>query len=303
MLSPEKNNRFLFILHLTVLVWGFTGILGALITVSSVHLVWYRVLIASVSLFVYFKAVRFNIKISRDTFIKLFFTGAILAAHWVLFFQSIKSSTVSVTLVCLSSITLFTAVLEPLTSGKKISKLQILTGLLIICGIIMIFKFETQYTLGITLGLISAFCASCFSIINSRQVKNRPAAIISFYELISAFIWISAYMLLTGGFNAGMRLSVPDMIYLFILGTVCTSVAYVAGIAVMQQLTPFTVALVTNLEPVYGIVLAFIIFGQKEHMTSGFYIGTLIILLAIFLFPLARKTITKRHLRKYPPIV
>ena len=142
--KKTAENRNLAILHLTVLVWGFTGILGALISISATHLVWYRVLIAFITLFVYFRVTKTSIEVSRETFIKLFFTGAIVGAHWILFFQSIKSSTVSVALVCLSALTLFTAILEPLLKNQKISKLEIFTGVLIMTGIYLIFKFESQ---------------------------------------------------------------------------------------------------------------------------------------------------------------
>jgi len=301
--SDSALRRNLLILHLTVFVWGFTGILGQLISISATHLVWYRVLIAFITLYIYFKKTRTNLKISRNIFLKLFFTGAVVGAHWILFFQSIKSSTVSVTLVCLSSITLFTAILEPLFSRKKVSKLEIFTGLAIISGIYLIFKFESQYTLGIILGLFSALCASIFSIINSKQIKNREASIISFYELIGAWVWISIYLLASNGFNSHMILNNSDLIYLLILGTLCTSVAYVAGVAVMKSLSAFRVALITNLEPVYGIILAFLFFGKKEQMTTGFYAGAVIILTAIFLYPFIKNRLEKRSLNKNQPLV
>lgn len=281
-------NKNLAILHLTVFVWGFTGILGALISIPATQLVWYRVLIAFVTLFVYFKVAKIPLNVSRTVFLKLFFTGAIVGLHWILFFQSIKSSTVSVTLVCLSSLTLFTAILEPLLKKQKISLFEIITGLIIICGIYMIFKFESRYTEGIILGLLSALCASIFSIINSKQIQNRPAPIISFYELIGAWAWISFYLFISDGYTASMKLNFQDLMYLIVLGTVCTSVAYVAGVAVMKELSAFRVALITNLEPVYGIILAFIFFGKREQMTPGFYAGALIILGAIFMYPVIK---------------
>lgn len=291
-------NRSLLILHITVFVWGFTGILGALISIPSVQLVWYRVLIAFITLLIYFKATKMPLQVSREAFIKLFFTGAIVGAHWILFFQSIKLSTVSVGLVCLSSLTLFTAILEPLMKRTRISGFEILTGLMIITGIYMIFKFETRYTSGIICGLAAAFCGSLFSIINSKQVQNRPAPIISFYELIGAWVWISIYLYYTDGYNASMNLNTSDLIYLLILGTICTSVAYVAGVAVMKQLSAFRVALITNLEPVYGIALAFMFFGKKEAMTPGFYAGATIVLASIFLYPYVKNNVLKRRLER-----
>ena len=154
--APAPLNKNLLILHFTVFIWGFTGILGELISIAAVQLVWYRVLIASVSLFLYFNFNKTTFKVSKNTFIKLACTGALVGGHWILFFLSIKLSTVSISLVCLSSITLFTAIFEPLINKKRISKLEIVAGLLIIVGILIIFKFESHYTKGIIAGLISA---------------------------------------------------------------------------------------------------------------------------------------------------
>ena len=301
--SSSALKRNLMVLHLTVFVWGFTGILGALISISATQLVWYRVLIAFISLYLYFKSTKTVLKISLNAFLKLFFTGAIVGAHWILFFQSIKSSTVSVTLVCLSSLTLFTAILEPLLNSQKIWKLEICTGLAIISGIYLIFELESRFTLGIILGLTSALCASIFSIINSKQIKNRDASIISFYELIGAWVWISIFLFATDGFKSQMKLSSIDLIYLLILGTICTSVAYVAGVSVMKYLSAFRVALITNLEPVYGIILAFLFFGKREQMTAGFYAGAAIILSAIFIYPFIKNRLSRKRIGKTQPLV
>ena len=295
-LSPLEKN--LLILHGTVFIWGFTGILGALISVSAFYLVWYRLLIASLSLLLYLVFAKVKFKVDWKTFLQLACTGALVGMHWLLFFQSIKISTVSVTLVCLSSITLFTAVFEPLVTNKKISRLEILAGLMIICGIVLIFKFESQYTKGIILGLISAATASIFSIINSQLVKQKPAPVIAFYELTGAFFWLSVYLFFIGGFKTSLRLSSNDFAYLLLLGTVCTSVAYVAGVSVMRQLSAFRVALVTNLEPVYGIIMAFIFFGDLKKMTPGFWIGAVLILSTIFLFPVAQQKLANYRLKK-----
>jgi drug/metabolite transporter (DMT)-like permease len=288
-------NKNLLILHFTVFIWGFTGILGNLITVSAVQLVWYRVLIAAISLFFYFKFNRTAYKVGAKTLVKLLFCGALVGAHWILFFASIKLSTVPVTLVCLSSMTLFTAVLEPLINKKRISKLEIVAGLLIITGIVLIFKFETQYTKGIIAGLISALLASLFSIINSKLVQDIEAPVISFYEISGAFLWTTIYLFATNGFDKNMLLQRSDIGYLLLLGTVCTSLAYVAGVSVMRELSAFRVALITNLEPVYGILMAFLFFGDMNKMTTGFWIGATIILSTIFLFPVAQKRILKRR--------
>jgi drug/metabolite transporter (DMT)-like permease len=290
--SPGLNKN-LIILHFTVFIWGFTSILGELISIAAVQLVWYRVMIASVSLFLYFKFNKTSYKISRKTILQLVSTGALVGAHWILFFGAIKLSTVSVTLVCLSSITLFTAIFEPLINKTRISKLEIISGALIVTGIFLIFEFETKYTKGIIFGLLSAICGSLFPIINSRQVKRTAAPVITFYELSGAFVWISIYLFFTRGFGEAMNLKATDIGYLLILGTVCTSLAYVAGVSVMKEFSAFKVALITNLEPVYGIIMASIFFGDMHKLNPGFWVGAAVILSTIFLFPFAKKQISR----------
>ncbi len=288
----------LFILHITVLVWGFTAILGALISINETQLVWYRVLIALATLYAYFKIKKIDFSVNRQDFYKIFITGGIVGLHWILFFGSIKASTVSVAIVCLSSLTLFTALLEPLFKAKSVSILEILIGIFIIMGIYMIFKFETAYKTGIIMGILSAFCASIFSIINSKLIKKNSATVITFYEMMGAFFWISLYMGISNGFNSGLALNRGDLLYLLLLGTVCTSLAYVLGVSVMRELTAFRVALVTNLEPIYSIILALIIFGESEKMTSGFYAGAAIILSSIFIYPVIKNKLEKRKISK-----
>ncbi len=295
-MNSERPNetKNLIILHLTVLVWGFTGILGALISISAVQMVWYRVMIASATLFIYFMLSKTSIKVTKPQFIKFFLTGSIVAIHWILFFHAIKIANVSVSLICLSSVTLFIAILEPLIKKQKISKGDILIGLLIILGIYLIFKFETNYTTGIIFGLLSALAASLFSTINSTLVQKNNPSIIGFYELTGAFFWITIYRLFDQSLlNESFNLSIADWFYLIILGTICTALAYVAGVGVMRTLSAFRVALITNLEPVYGIILAFILFGTKEQMTGGFYAGSLLILAAVFIYPIYKKRKSK----------
>jgi len=291
----EANKKNLLILHATVFIWGFTGVLGKVISIDAVPMVWYRVLIATSTLLAWFLITRKSIKITKKQFIQFFLTGGIVAIHWIFFFHAIKVSTVSVTLVCLSSFTLFTAILEPLIKKQPIYGGDILVGLLIIAGIYMIFKFESQYTLGIIFGLLAAVASSLFSTINSTFVQKSEPSIIGFYELIGGLFWITLYRLYDGSLlNMPFNLSSKDWFYLTILGTFCTSVAYVAGVSVMRTLSAFRVALVTNLEPVYGIILAYIFFQSKEQMSTGFYFGAVIILASVFLYPIYKNR--KNHL-------
>lgn len=289
-IQPASATKNLIILHLTVFIWGFTGILGQLISINAVQMVWYRVAIASITLFLYFSITKTSLLISKKQFLQFFFTGSIVALHWIFFFHAIKVSTVSVTLVCLSSFTLFTAVLEPLIKRKRMEPGDIVIGLIIIAGIYLIFKFETSYTAGIIFGLSAALASSLFSIINSTLVQKTDAAIIGFYEILGAFFWITLYRFYDHSLQSEhLNLSGSDWIYLLILGTICTALAYVAGVSVMRVLSAFRVALITNLEPVYGIVLAFLFFGNKETMTTGFYAGAALILGSVFGYPIYKK--------------
>lgn len=284
-MSNLTINRNILILHFTVLIWGFTGVLGELISVSALHLVWYRVLIAALSLWVFFMFKRRSIRVSRAQLGQYLAVGSLVGLHWVLFFHAIKISTVSVTLVTLSSVTLFTSILEPIINRKRIAISDVMVGLLIIFGIYLIFKFEFQYFWGIVYGLSCAFCASIFSIFNARMVKKASPTIITFYEMIGAFLVVSIMLAVVGQFDGQLYLSQSDFLYLLLLGGLCTAFAYVLGVAVMKELSAFTVALTTNLEPVYGIILALMIFGHREAMSTGFYFGAIIILGAVFIYP------------------
>lgn len=279
------GSRNMVLLHFTVLIWGFTGVLGDLISVSALPLVWYRVVIASIALWLFFTVKGVNYRYPWRQVLSFVGVGAIVGLHWVLFFHAIKISTISVTLVSLSSVTLFTAILEPIINRKKISYSDIFVGTVIIFGIYLIFAFEFQYFWGIISGLSAALCASLFSILNGRMVRSADPKVITFYEMIGAFIGVSLMLALSGGFDSSLFLTTSDLVYLLLLGVVCTAFAYVIGVAVMKELSAFSVALATNMEPIYGVVLALLIFGQREAMSAGFYFGAVIILGAVFLYP------------------
>jgi len=303
-MGTNVSRRNLIILHFTVVVWGFTGILGNLISISAIHLVWYRVLIAFLSLAIFFRFTGRSFAVNRRDFIRFFCTGGVVGLHWVLFFESIKMSTVSVTLVCLSSVTLFTALIEPFIHKRRISKMEVLAGLLIIIGIYLIFRFESEYIKGITLGLLAALSAALFNIINSRLIKKGEAMTISMYEMLGASVWISVFLVITGGIDRFMAVNGADLLYLLLLGVVCTSGAYVAAVSVMKEISAFRVALASNMEPIYGILLAWLFFGRSEVMSTGFYIGTVIILASVFLYPVVRIRIENRRskIRAHHPV-
>lgn len=213
-----------------------------------------------------------------------FATGFIIAAHWICFFEAINQSNVSVTLASLSTASLFTALLEPLFFRRKLQVYEVFLGLLVIVGLFFIFSFEPENTMGIYLAVVAAFLASLFTVINGRLTKRYSPAIISFYELSGGVIAISIYFMFTNlDHFPSFDLRIEDTIYILILGVLCTAFAFVASVKVMQELTPFTVSLSINLEPIYGILMALIIFGDEEKMSFGFYTGAILILGSIFL--------------------
>ena len=292
-------NKNLLLLHITVFIWGFTAIFGALISVSAYELVWYRMLIASISLMIYERFwVKTETPLSLKRQLKLLGIGGIVALHWFFFYHSIKTSTISVALVCLSSSALFTSFLSPIFNKKKhISIVDLLIGTVIILGIILIFSFESRYTEGIIYGLFASLFATVFTILNEIEVKGLKASTIGKYEMIGGFVCISLYMLLTNAQNNyQLNISSSDLIYLLVLGTVCTALAYVMGVAVMKELSAYTVVLTTNLEPVYGIILAVIIFGKRELMTAGFYQGAAIILVSVFVYPFVKTYFNRKSI-------
>lgn len=280
----DLRTKDTILLHITVLLFGFTGILGRLITLDSQDLVWYRMLLAALGLLVFLLLGRKFSLPSKKNLLVLTAIGGIIAAHWITFFEAIKVSTISVTLACLSSASMFTAFLEPLYLRRRIRPYEIGVALLVILAIGLIFSFESQYHWGITLSLVSAFLAALFTVLNGKLVSKLDSSSISFYELAAGCAIITLWFLYSGRFDAGFfQLQAMDVIWLLILALVCTSFAFVASVLVMRSISPFNVTLVVNLEPVYAIVLAFLIFGDSERMHLGAYCGAALLIAALFL--------------------
>jgi len=279
---PKDRIINLLHLHFIVFIWGFTAILGKLITIESLPLVWIRMGLATLFITVYIIIAKFNLKVSKKTFLWLLGGGIVVALHWVTFFLAIKVSTVSIALAMMSTGAFFTALMEPFWYGRKIIGYEILFGLLVIVGLYLIFKVETKYVYGMVIALISAFLAAVFSLINGKLVQNHRPSIISFYELGVGVVFLSIVLFIKGDWNMSLvTLPSIDWVYLLILALVCTAYAFIASVKIMRVLTPYTVMLTTNLEPVYGILLAWLIFGAEEEMKPMFYVGALIILTTV----------------------
>ncbi|WP_424494699.1 DMT family transporter [Salinimicrobium sp. GXAS 041] len=289
-MQNDKLKSYLHF-HLIVFIWGFTAVLGALISIEAVPLVWYRMLTASVLIFFWILWKKKKFRLSRKTLRILVIAGVVIALHWLTFFGAIKASNVSITLGMLSTGAFFTSIMEPIFYKRKVIWYEILFGIVVMLGLYIIFQVETEYLSGIILALISAFLSAVFALINGKLAQKEDATVISFYELFTGALAITLYLLIitfTGdsksGFSAAFfEISPADIWYLFILASVCTAYAFIAAVAVMKHLSPYTVMLTTNLEPVYGILLAFLIFGSEEKMDPGFYYGALIILSTVIL--------------------
>jgi drug/metabolite transporter (DMT)-like permease len=281
---PSDNLKSYLQLHLIVFIWGFTAILGALITLEALPLVWFRMLFAVVFILIYIGYKKLPIKVSSKTVLQFLIAGFIIAMHWFTFFKAIKVSNVSITLACLSTGALFTSILEPILYGKKIVWYEVFFGLIVVSGLLIIFNVEGNYIEGILLALTSAFLSALFAVINSKFVKEYHPTVISFYELSGGVLFFTLFLLISNSFNVKFfALTTKDFLYLLILSSVCTAYAFIASTAVMKFLSPYTVMLTINLEPIYGIILAVIIFEDKEKMSFEFYIGALIILSTVLL--------------------
>ena len=276
------KNSALFRLHLIVFLWGFTAILGKLIHVNAQILVFYRMLFAAFFLFVFIRFVkRESLRVSRKLLIQLSIIGGFMAFHWLFFFHSIKVSNVSIALSCLSLSTLFAAILEPIIFKRKIDISEVIMGIVIVICMGMIFKTEFHYKEGIFFGILTALFGTIFSVFNGKIYGKTSSGNIIFYEIFAGFLILSLFYLFTGQITQLNEISYRDLSLILLLASVFTAFPMLESIKLMKYISPFTLILTVNLEPVYGIILAFFIFGDSEQMSPVFYIASLIMILAI----------------------
>lgn len=286
---PNAKLKNYLHLHLIVFIWGFTAILGELISIDALPLVWYRMFIATGFIYLYIRIKKIPLKVSKKTFKILFLSGVIIALHWITFFTAIKVSNISITLAMLSTGAFFTSILEPVFYNRKVVWYEIIFGLFVIIGLYIIFQVEGSYVEGILYALVSALLSSIFAIINGKIVQDHDPSMISYYEMLTGVGVISLYLgwaSIFGAPNEGFsfaffNLSSNDWIYLILLASVCTAYAFIVSIGVMKYLSPYTVMLTINLEPIYGIVLAYYLFQETEEMNPQFYYGALLILATV----------------------
>jgi len=280
----NDNLKSYLNLHLIVFIWGFTAILGALITIDAENLVWFRMFFAGIFLAAFIVYKKESFVISLKSLFQLIFVGLLIALHWIFFFKAIHVSNVSITLSIFSLGAFFASLLEPLFYGRKILWYEVFFGLIIIAGLALIMQVEIQYLEGMYYALASIILGVLFTLMNGKLIVNHNSSVITFYEFGAGVFFISIYFLIQGKFNTDFFvLTANNWILLFVLASVCTAYAFTASVKVMQKLTPYTVMLTTNLEPVYGIVLAYFILGGKEKMSTEFYIGAIIIVITVIL--------------------
>ena len=266
-------------LHLMVIILGLTGVFGKLISLSAIHLVWYRMGIAfvSIAIFLAFKKQLFSI--SKQDFFGLLGVGALVTFHWLCFFESIKVSTVSVAVVCLATSSLFSALIEPFFFKRKFLFYELIMGVVVVFALAFIMGTETKYFWGYFYGIIAALLATLFTLFNAKYINKVDAAKITMIEMLSGVLIISCILFLQQDYSVlTTKISVDDLSYLIILGTLCTAMVFVWLTEIMRHITPYSLIMAINLEPVYSIIFALIIFGDDELMSSAFYLGSCVII-------------------------
>lgn len=291
-MKPEQ--RAYFELHLSVLLFGLTALLGGLLELSAIVIVWWRVLLTSVSL-IFLIRVRHLFKDLPVRSILIFSgIGIIVGLHWVAFYGAVKLSNVSICLVGMATTSIFTAFLEPLFFKQKIKSYEVLLSFLIVPGMVLVVN-ATDFSLlsGLWVAMVSALLSSLFAILNKKHLNKANEMSITFLELGSAWLFlcllIPIYSWWSGERLVIMPPRIEDWIYLLILALLCTTFAYVLALKALRYISAFTSNLALNLEPVYGIILAWIILKENEELSTGFYGGVVIILLAVFSHPFLKK--------------
>ena len=272
-------------LHIAVFLAGFTGILGRLISLNEGMIVWYRLLFTAVTMWLLFGLTKKIRKLPPAFIFRIIGIGFIATLHWVTFYGAIKYSNVSVTLVCFSSISFFTALLEPVILKKKLNRAELLLGLVTLLGIYIIFHFDTQYKTGIVIGIISAMLAALFPIYNREFLKKTNVETMLVWQQTGGFMILSAllpvylYWFPVASFFPGTE----DLLWLLVLAWLCSVVAFQLSNYALQHLSAFTVNLTYNLEPVYGIILAFAVYKENQFLSQWFYLGFAVIATALII--------------------
>ncbi|MDC0485526.1 DMT family transporter [Flavobacteriaceae bacterium] len=281
----NDRSRSLILYHFVVVIFGFSSVLGALISLDAIPLVIYRMGLAALGLAFFFAVYKPNyFHLSRDMWGKVVLGGIIIAVHWVTFFHAIKVAGVSLTLSMMSTGAFITAMLEPLLTQRKILIYEILFGGITAVGVGLIFNAEFEQFYGILVALLSAFLSALFTILNNQMVKKALPITLSFYELLVGTVVGVFYVLIFGNYTwNNFQFSGYDWIWMLALAWICTSYAFNISIKVMKHLSSFTIMMIINLEPIYGILLSLAIWNEREYMSPSFYLGFFIVLGSILI--------------------
>lgn len=285
-------------LHFIVFLWGFTAILGMKISLPPVEMIFFRTLLSALGMGLIVMAGRVNLGVKKKDLLGLLFTGALVAIHWIAFFGSARISNVSVSLVGFATASLWTAFIEPLSQGKKVKGYEVFLALCVITGIAIVFSYQYEYRVGFVVAIFSGLMAAVFAVINARYTTRIDSRLITFYEMAGAAIATAMFFPLYANYWAaeGTLNLAPrpdDWIYLLILAGVCTVYAFTVMIRLMKRVSVFFIQLTINLEPVYGILMALVFFRESERMDFSFYLGTCIVIGAIFAYPFLRRRYQK----------
>jgi drug/metabolite transporter (DMT)-like permease len=271
-------------LHLMVVVLGLTGVFGKLISLSAIHLVWYRMGIAFISIAIFLAFKKQLFAVSKKDFLGLLGVGALVTFHWLCFFESIKVSTVSVAVVCLATSSLFSALIEPFFFKRKFLFYEVIMGVVVVVALAFIMGTETKYFWGYFYGIMAALLATLFTLFNAKYINKVGAAKITMIEMLSGVLIISCILFFQQDYTVfTTKISITDLTYLILLGTLCTAMVFVWLTEIMRHITPYSLIMAINLEPVYSIIFALIIFGDNELMSSSFYFGSCVIIGIVFL--------------------
>ena len=279
---PSDKLKSTLHFHLIVFIFGFTAILGKLISIGAVSLVWYRMVLATAVVALFMGIRRISFALSTKQLYIMLICGVLIALHWVFFFHAAKLSNVSVTLSVMSAGALVTALVEPIFYKRSFIWYEIVLGLIVVIALGLIMQTEYHYIEGIMFAFFAILLSVAFTLINGKAIHKSDARVMSVYQLGAGAICMSVIILMQGKFTVEFfSISNTDILWISILAIVCTAYAFVVSIAVMRHLTPFSLMLAINMEPVYGIILGVLIFGSDEKMSLTFYIGTLLILLSV----------------------
>ncbi|MDP3927551.1 MAG: EamA family transporter [Bacteroidota bacterium] len=288
MAEPKAINKYL-LLHFIILLWGFTPVLGKLISLQALDLVFWRLTFSIISLYAYLRYKGVSLHITAKDFMHLMGWGAVVGLHWYFFYHAIKVSNVSIALAGFSTITLFASVLQPIMLKKKFFWGDALYGLIIVAGLLVILQFEKFYAAGILFGILAAITAAMFGIYNGKLIQKHEAGKITFYEFLGALLTISIFQGVVGELSNIQFPQSADLIYLLILSIFCTTLAFTLSVEILKKIDPLTVIITNNLEPIYGVVFSLLLFGESEMMSGGFYAGAAVLLFAVFTYPFFKR--------------